>query len=62
MTGALSDEELDRIRSEWTSQCGPCDYGMPEYGCMCPSGDPRPVVAKLLWEIDRLRGESGAPA
>ncbi len=54
MTAPLSDAELAAIASQWTSQCGGCDYGLP-YGCQCPTGDPRPVVAKLLGEIERLR-------
>jgi chromosome segregation ATPase len=32
-------------------QCGPHDFGMPEFGCNCsPEGDYRPVISQLLTE------------
>lgn len=46
---------LDEIRSEWLNQCGPCDFGMPEYPCACAQGDPRLVILKLVNEVERLR-------
>lgn len=36
-------------------QCGPCDFGLPEYGCACPEEDFRGVVADLVTEIETLR-------
>lgn len=45
----------------WMQVCGPCDYGIHNYtGCACPEGDPRPVVVKLVAEIERLRAELAA--
>lgn len=38
--------------------CGPHDVGVMEVGCACPSGDYRPVMARLVDEIVRLRGVS----
>jgi len=35
-------------------QCGPCDYGLVEYGCSCPTDDPRPVIFELVREVERL--------
>lgn len=54
MTRPLTDEELREIGARWATPCGSCDYGLA-YACTCPTGDPRPVVARLLEEIDRLR-------
>lgn len=47
--------DLKAIEAEWLNQCGPCDYGMVEYGCQCSNGDPRPVVASLVREVETLR-------
>lgn len=49
--------ELDTedIKSKWLNQCGPCDYGMPEYGCTHPGEDYRPVILDLVREVERLR-------
>lgn len=30
MEGGL---DLGAISQRWLNQCGPCDYGMPKYGC-----------------------------
>lgn len=62
MTRPLTAEEIAEIGATWATPCGSCDYGLP-YSCTCPTGDPRPVVSKLLGEIERLRalvGDSGA--
>lgn len=50
MTGDL----LTRARA-FLVQCGSCDFGVMEYGCNCPPGDPRSVIADLVREIERLR-------
>ena len=47
--------DLEAIKSEWLNQCGPCDYGMPEYGCSHPAEDYRPVLMELVREVERLR-------
>lgn len=47
---------VDRARP-FMLQCGPCDYGLPEYGCNCPEGDFRPIVSDLVTEVERLRAE-----
>lgn len=52
--GALSTEELSRFESDWLRQCGPHDFGLMEYGCNCPDGDPRWVIQKLIAEVKRL--------
>lgn len=51
MAGELN---LEAITAEWLNQCGPCDYGMPEYGCTHPGGDYRPVMLELVREVERL--------
>lgn len=55
----MSTVDLDAIAREWLNQCGPCDYGMPEYGCTHPQGDYRPVIAALVAEVERLRAILG---
>lgn len=50
--------DLETVRP-WMQPCGPHDYGMPEYGCACPDGDPRPIVVKLVAEVERLRAAIG---
>jgi hypothetical protein len=47
--------DLDVIRP-WFTLCGPCDAGLP-MACTCPQGDPRPIVAKLVAEVERLRAD-----
>jgi hypothetical protein len=42
--------DLEAISEKWLNQCGPCDYGMPEYGY-------RPVIMSLVREVERLREE-----
>jgi hypothetical protein len=41
----------------WMRPCGPHDLGIDFTGCACPEGDPRPVVAALVAEVERLRAE-----
>jgi hypothetical protein len=48
--------DLDAIASEHLTQCGAHDYGLQEYGCSCSDRDPRPVIARLVDEVKRLRG------
>lgn len=50
-----ADELLARARTHLT-QCSWHDHGLVEYGCQCPGTDPRPVIADLVAEIERLRG------
>ena len=47
--------DLDDIKP-WLNICGGCDAGLP-MSCTCPDGDPRPVMARLVAEIERQRGE-----
>ncbi len=51
----MPDLDLEAIKRTWLNQCGPCDYGMPEYGCTHPQEDYRPVIMSLVVEIERLR-------
>lgn len=51
--------DLEAIQEKWLKQCGPCDLGMPEYGCTHPTEDYRPVMMSLVEEIERLRRLSG---
>lgn len=46
--------DLEAIKREWLNQCGPCDYGMPEYGCSHPAEDYRPVLMELVREVELL--------
>lgn len=52
----LEPLDLDAIAAEHLSQCGPCDYALP-YPCQCSKADPRPVIARLVDELKRLRAE-----
>lgn len=47
--------DLEAISEKWLQQCGPCDYGMPEYACSHPEEDYRPVILDLVREVERLR-------
>jgi hypothetical protein len=38
----------------WLTQCPSCDGGLPK-ACVCPPGDPRAMILKLVYEIQRLR-------
>lgn len=49
---------LDNARP-WVNPCGRHDYGEDWAGCSCPDGDPRPVMARLAAEIERLRNAQG---
>ncbi len=59
---AMTIMEAAAARAEpWLQVCGPHDFGMHEYGCMCkiqacgcPSGDPRPVISSLLDDMRKL--------
>jgi hypothetical protein len=50
--------DLAAIVAEWQQQCGPHDYGITGGTCGCPPGDPRPVISRLIAEIQRLRSSS----
>ena len=41
----------------FVQQCGPCDYGVMEVGCACPSGDYRHIMVRLMDEVRRLRAK-----
>ena len=47
--------EITEIRDKWLKQCGPCDFGLVEFGCQCPEGDPRWIIQMLCDEVERLR-------
>lgn len=49
--------DLDAIEREWLVQCGPCDFGLVQYGCQCPSGDYRWVIQRLVAEVRQMRSE-----
>ena len=51
----MPDLDIDSIAEKWLNQCGPCDFGMPEYGCTHPREDYRPVLMSLVEEVKRLR-------
>lgn len=47
---------LDEITAEWLNVCGPHDYGVTgSVGCFCPDGDPRPVISRLVAELEQAR-------
>lgn len=50
--------DLDAIAAEWLKQCGPHDYGVDTAGrnCLESGEDPRPVISRLVAEVERLRG------
>ena len=53
---AVTPERLAALRAkveEHTKQCGPCDFGLVEFGCSC-AGDPRPLLLELLAELEAL--------
>lgn len=45
---------IEEIRDQYLRQCGPCDFGLVEFGCNCPTGDARWVIQMLCDEVDRL--------
>lgn len=49
------DLDLEAIKARWR-QCGCCDAGLAA-PCTCPVGDPRPDMAALVAEVERLRSE-----
>lgn len=49
-----SKDVLDRAQP-FMRPCGPCDFGLAEFGCSCPREDFRGTVADLVGEIERLR-------
>jgi len=51
----VTELDLSAVTGQWLNQCGPHDFGLSEYGCACPDGDPRPVIASLVAEVERLR-------
>jgi hypothetical protein len=52
---AAVEVDLQAIVDEHLVQCGPCDFGMVEYACQCPKGDPRAAIQRLVDEVKRLR-------
>lgn len=54
----MSALDLDAISREWLNQCGPHDFGVTTAGCACPDGDPRPVISRLVTEVERLTAEN----
>lgn len=48
--------DLPALEKEYLSQCGLHDYGLVEFGCACPDGDPRHVIQLLIAEVRRLTG------
>ncbi len=49
--------DLDAIERDYLVQCGPCDYGLVEMGCACPTGEPRWAITVLVAEVRNLRRE-----
>lgn len=46
--------DLDAVRETWLRPCGSCDAGLP-MGCTHPTGeDYRPVMARLVGEVEAL--------
>ena len=52
--------DLDKIRGEYLRKCGPHDFGLVEYGCNCPSGEPRWAIQRLADEVEALRAALAA--
>jgi hypothetical protein len=48
--------DIEETRQRYLVQCGPHDYGMPEYGCNC-GPDPRGVLMRALDELEALRAQ-----
>ncbi|WP_344143688.1 hypothetical protein [Polymorphospora rubra] len=40
----------------WLRTCGNCDAGLP-HPCTCPDADPRPIINRLVREVEKLHGE-----
>lgn len=50
--------DLDKLQADAEAQlvqCGSCDFGLVEYGCNCPKGDPRSVISDVLPLIAEVR-------
>ena len=48
-------DDLQALKDKWLGICGACDAGIG--GCSHPDGDYRPVMLKLVREVERLRTE-----
>lgn len=49
------ERDVVKRAAPFMATCGPCDFGLAEFGCACPEGDFRPIVADLVAEVERLR-------
>lgn len=49
-------EKLDlvSIMSTYASTCGSHDMGLTEFGCSCPSGDPRHIIVTMVQHLGKL--------
>lgn len=56
--GRLMQLTIEEIREQYLKQCGPCDFGLFQFPCQCPEGDPRWVIQMLCDEVDRLRTQA----
>lgn len=50
----MIENDLEAIQAKWLQMCGPCDAGLPT-ACTHPSDDYRPVMLRLIEEVDDLR-------
>lgn len=51
--------DLAEVRATWLVQCGPCDFGLVEFGCNGPTGDHRLVLLRAVDELERARAAIG---
>lgn len=43
-----------------SAQCGPCDFGLVEFGCSCKDGeDPRAVIVDLIRAVEQMQQGAG---
>lgn len=47
--------DIDQVRADYLKQCGPCDFGLVEFGCNCPTGDARWAIQQLCDELEAAR-------
>ena len=54
----MTSIDLDALEAQAKAHlvhCGPCDFGLVEFACTCPKGDPRPVISQLVEVIAEVR-------
>lgn len=46
--------DLNGIIGEYARECGPHDFGMIEFACGCPAGDPRHIIVTMVEHLKKI--------